>query len=197
MIRFCDILISIIVIIFFIPFSIFIALFILMDSRGPVFFCQDRIGLNEKPFLLFKFRTMRISKHDSSQITLGLKDARITAVGKILRKYKIDEFPQFVNVLLGDMSIVGPRPELEKYTKIYNQEQKKIFKIRPGITDWASIKYINEAEILENAEFPELEYINVVMPQKLLLNKIYLNNYGLLEYFGIIFTTARYFFRRN
>jgi len=172
--RIFDITVSIIVLLIFLPFGIVLALLIAIESRGGVFYIQERIGKDGKPFGLLKFRTMRKNADKEGKLTVGKRDARITKVGYFLRKVKLDEFPQFANVLKGDMSIVGPRPEVEEYVKLYTPEQQEVLKVRPGITDYASLEYFHENELLGNSENPQETYINEVMPAKINLNKKYL-----------------------
>jgi len=189
MIRFFDFVFSFIGLILLSPFSLLIAFFIKISSSGPVLYKQSRIGLNGAEFNVFKFRTMRINADKLGLITVGGRDPRITSVGFFLRKYKLDELPQLFNVLIGEMSLVGPRPEVKKYVNLYSTEQRKVLSIRPGITDWASINYRDENVILGESSDAEKDYIEKVMPNKLNDNLIYIKNYGYLEYFKIIFTT--------
>ena len=189
MIRFLDFLFSLLGLILLFPFLFFIGLIIKLTSRGPVFYKQSRVGLNGVDFHVFKFRTMNINSDKLGLITVGGHDPRITSVGFFLRKYKLDELPQLLNVIIGEMSLVGPRPEVRKYVEKYTTEQKKVLSIRPGITDWASINYKDENVILGESSDPEKDYILKIMPDKLNYNFIYINNYGFLEYFKIIFTT--------
>lgn len=157
------------------PFLALAAIYIKLDSAGPIFYLQDRIGLHGKPFKIFKFRTM-ICNADKvgTLVTIGSNDCRITKSGFLLRKFKIDELPQFINVLLGHMSFVGPRPEVLKYVALYTVKQREILKVRPGITDIASIVYRNENEILTNRIDPEAYYMNTIMQRKIRLNQLYL-----------------------
>ena len=192
--RFIDIIISVLVILVGLPFAFVIAVIILVDSPGSIFFVQNRVGRNNVDFSLLKFRTMHTNADKSGLLTVG-SDSRITRVGKFLRKFKIDEFPQFVNILKGDMSIVGPRPEVRKYVEMYSPEQMKVLSVRPGLTDYASIKYVNENEILANSDNPELTYIQNVMPDKLSLNIMYIENMSLTEDFKIIFKTILAIFK--
>jgi lipopolysaccharide/colanic/teichoic acid biosynthesis glycosyltransferase len=189
MIRFFDFLFSFLGIIILFPFLFLIGLIIKLTSRGPVFYKQQRVGLNGVDFYVFKLRTMNINSDKLGLITVGGHDPRITSFGFFLRKYKLDELPQLLNVIIGDMSLVGPRPEVRKYVEKYTTEQKKVLSIRPGITDWASIYYKDENVILGESSDPEKDYIFKIMPDKLNYNFIYINNYSSLEYFKIIFTT--------
>ncbi len=189
MIRFFDLFFSLVGLILFSPFFILIVLAIKLSSSGPVLYRQSRIGLNGVDFSVFKFRTMRINSDKFSLITVGGRDPRVTPIGYYLRKYKFDELPQLINVLIGDMSLVGPRPEVRKYVELYTEEQKRVLTIRPGITDWASINYRDENIILGKSSNPEKDYIEKVMPDKLGYNMIYINKYGVFEYLKIIFVT--------
>ena len=189
MIRTLDFLFSFLGLILLSPFFLLIALFIKLSSIGPVLYKQSRIGLNGAEFNVFKFRTMRMNSDKLGLITVGGRDPRVTHIGYYLRKYKLDELPQLINVLIGDMSLVGPRPEVKKYVDLYKHEQSKVLTIRPGITDWASIHYRDENVILGQSSDPEKDYIEKVMPDKLKYNLIYIENFGLLEYFKIIFST--------
>lgn len=189
MIRILDFLFSFLGLILLSPFLFFIGLIIKLGSRGPVFYKQLRVGLNGAEFNVYKFRSMQQNSEKLGLITVGGRDPRITSVGFFLRKYKLDELPQLLNVFIGEMSLVGPRPEVKKYVDLYTTEQKKVLSIRPGITDWASINYSGENVILGDSSDPEKDYIEKVMPDKLNYNLIYLENYGPSEYFKIIFTT--------
>lgn len=189
MIRFLDFLFSFLGLILLSPFSLVISIFIKLSSRGSILYKQSRIGLNGAKFNVYKFRSMRLNSDKFSLITVGGRDPRVTPIGYFLRKYKLDELPQLVNVLIGDMSLVGPRPEVKKYVDLYTKEQRRVLSIRPGITDWASIYYSDENEILGQSLDPEKDYIDKVMPDKLKYNLIYIENYGSVEYFKIIFST--------
>ena len=187
--RSFDILFSLIGLIVLVPFFVLIALAILIDSRGGVFYRQLRVGRNGKDFLLYKFRSMRSGSDKTGLLTVGGDDRRITKVGAFLRKYKIDELPQLLNVLLGNMSLVGPRPEVRKYVDLYTEGQKKVLSVRPGLTDYASVEYINENEILGKSAHPEQTYIKEIMPAKLKLNLRYITEQGLGTDMKIIFRT--------
>lgn len=189
MIRFFDLIISLTLIIILFPFFVVIGIIVKISSNGPIFFLQKRVGLNNVDFTLFKFRTMYLDSDKTSLLTIGGKDKRITAIGYFLRNYKIDELPQLINVLIGQMSLVGPRPEVRKYVDMYNEYQKEILSIKPGITDWASIIFRNENELLEKSPNPELHYIDIILPQKIQLNNIYVKRKCLTEYFKILFVT--------
>lgn len=189
--RLFDIIMSLLALSIFLPFGIVISILILTTSKGGVFYRQERIGRNGVPFKLFKFRTMRPDSDTKGQLTVGMRDPRITSIGFFLRKLKLDEFPQFLNVLFGQMSIVGPRPEVKKYVDLYNEEQRRVLTVQPGITDYASIEYFNENEILGNAEDPEKAYIEEVMPDKLNLNMKYIDKPGLSQDIKIMWLTFR------
>ena len=187
--RGIDILFSLIGLICLFPFFIFISFLIFITSKGGVFFVQLRVGKNNKDFKLYKFRTMVLNSDNKGLLTVGNNDKRITKLGYYLRKNKLDELPQLINVLNGTMSLVGPRPEVRKYVNLYNSEQKSILDVKPGITDLASIMYFNENEILANSVNPEQTYINEIMPIKLELNKQYINEMSLFTDLKIIFKT--------
>lgn len=187
--RLFDIISSSVALIILSPILIIISLFIILDSKGGIFYKQIRIGKNELPFKLFKFRTMKVGSDKKGLITIGKRDSRITKVGYYLRKYKIDELPQLLNIILNDMSVVGPRPEVEKYVRLYTKEQKEVLKVKPGLTDLASVKYFNENEILDKAIDSEKAYIEEVMPEKLKLNLEYIDNQSFLYDLKIILLT--------
>lgn len=174
--RALDIVIALIILVFFLPLGLLISLLIVLESKGGVFYKQERVGLNGKPFGLLKFRSMRPNADRLGQLTVGDRDPRVTNIGHFIRKYKLDEFPQFINVLIGDMSIIGPRPEVKKYVDLYTIEQRTILKVKPGITDYASIEYFDESRLLGESENPEQTYVQEIMPAKLILNKKYLDN---------------------
>lgn len=171
------------------PLFLILAIWIKLDSNGPVFYRQVRVGRNNKDFRIFKFRSMRVGADKHGLITVGGRDPRVTRSGYFIRKYKLDELPQLINVFIGDMSLVGPRPEVRKYVDLYNEEQKRVLAVRPGITDYASIEYMDENVLLERSENPDKTYIEEVMPAKIELNMRYINNPTLTEYFKIIFLT--------
>jgi lipopolysaccharide/colanic/teichoic acid biosynthesis glycosyltransferase len=189
MIRLLDIIFSFIGLIFFSPFFFIISLLVKFSSAGPVFYQQVRVGLNFKDFYLLKFRTMKINADQLGLLTVGGRDPRVTSIGYYLRKFKLDELPQLWNVLIGEMSLVGPRPEVRKYVEQYNESQKNVLSVKPGITDWASILYKDENVILEKSANPEFDYVNVIMPDKIKYNFIFINNYSISEYFKILFVT--------
>lgn len=195
MIRFFDILFSFIGLLILSPIFVIIYLIIVCTSRGGGFYSQVRVGKNGKDFRLYKFRSMRTGSDAKGLITVGGRDPRITGIGYFIRKFKIDELPQLFNVLVGDMSLVGPRPEVRKYVDMYNDEQKRVLSVCPGITDYASIEYVDENEILGKAEDPDKAYIEEIMPAKIILNMKYINNQSVGEYFKIIFLTVFKIFR--
>ena len=189
MIRFFDILLSSIGLILLSPLLVLVYVLVRLESRGPGFYSQKRIGKDGVPFRLYKFRSMRRGSDKGHLITVGGRDSRITKVGFYIRKYKIDELPQLWNVLIGDMSLVGPRPEVERYVRLYTPEQRIVLSVKPGITDYASIAFSNENELLGQAKDPEEMYINEIMPKKIEYNLNFINNRTLVEYFKIIFMT--------
>lgn len=158
-------------------------------SGFPIFYLQTRVGRNGQDFKLFKFRTMHTDADKKGLLTVGGHDPRVTKIGYYLRKYKLDELPQLFNVLFGTMSLVGPRPEVRKYVDLYTNEQKQVLSVRPGITDFASLEFINENDLLAKSSNPEQTYINEVMPAKLALNARYIKQQGLVTDFKIIFNT--------
>ena len=171
------------------PFLLFVAIRIKSGSDGPVFFKQIRVGEKGKEFKILKFRTMVVDAEKlGRQITVG-NDNRITKIGAFLRKYKIDELPQLINVFKGDMSLVGPRPEVPRYVNLYTEEQRKVLDVKPGITDLASIRYRDENELLGQAENPDEFYINTIMPDKLALNVEYINKSNIFLDIYIILKT--------
>lgn len=189
LIRCFDIIASFFGILFFLPLFAITALIIRVKDGKPIMFKQERVGKKGKIFKIFKYRTMKVEqKVGSSKITIG-EDDRITSTGKNLRKLKIDELPQLFNVLRGEMSFVGPRPEVKKYVDLYDNLQKCVLKIRPGITEEASLKYYNESEILGESEDPESTYINKIMPDKIAMNLEYIKKMGLFYNIGVIFRT--------
>lgn len=188
--RIFDITLSLFGLIILLPFMLIIAILIKIDSKGPVFFKQIRVTKNGKEFKIFKYRTMKVGSDKYSQITVG-KDGRITKLGSFLRKYKLDEIPQLINVLIGDMSLVGPRPEVPKYVALYTDEQKEILKVRAGITDYASIEFSDENDLLASEEDPEKAYIEKIMSRKIELNKKYLSEISILTDIKIILLTIK------
>ena len=187
--RIFDIVTSSVILLIFFPVGILISFAITMESRGGVFYRQERIGRYGIPFKVFKFRTMKVDSEKLGTLTVGMKDNRITAVGVFLRKLKLDEFPQFLNVLVGQMSIVGPRPEVKEYVDLYSEEQRKVLDVKPGITDYASLEYFKENELLGKSDNPRQTYIDEIMPAKLELNKKYLTNPTIMEDIKIMWKT--------
>lgn len=195
--RIFDVLFSILGLIILFPVFIVTGILIKLEKDGgPVFFNQKRVGKADKDFTLHKFRTMRVNTEKEGYLTVGNKDRRITAAGDFLRRYKIDELPQLFNVLKGDMSFVGPRPEVRKYVMQYNKEQLKVLEVRPGITDVASIAYRNENEILAKAEKPEEFYIKEIMPEKIKLNLEYIKDRSFFKDVKVIMKTLGVIFRQ-
>jgi len=189
--RIFDIISSLVVLTIGLPFFILIAFLIVIDSKGGIFFIQQRVGKDNRNFGLFKFRTMRPGSEKAGQITVGGKDPRITKIGYLLRKFKLDEFPQLLNVIKGDMSIIGPRPEVRRYVDMYSKEQLKVLSVRPGLSDFASIEYINENELLGKSDNPEKTYIEEIMPAKLQLNRKYIEQKTFGTDIKLIFKTIR------
>lgn len=187
--RAFDFLFSLFILVLFFPIGFVISILILFSSPGGIFYMQERIGRQGFPFKLYKFRSMRIDADQSGKLTVGMKDPRITRVGIFIRKYKLDEFPQFINVLRGEMSIVGPRPEVREFVALYTDTQKKVLEVKPGITDYASIEYFNENELLAASDDPKKTYIEDIMPDKLKINQKYLANPTLSHDLKIIFKT--------
>jgi lipopolysaccharide/colanic/teichoic acid biosynthesis glycosyltransferase len=189
--RFFDIVVSFFGLLFLSPLFLFLAICIVLESKGDVFYFQERIGKNFVPFKLYKFRSMRPDSDKKGLLTVGMRDNRITKTGYYIRKYKLDELPQLINVLLGDMSIVGPRPEVKKYVDMYDATQRSVLNVQPGITDWASLEYYKENELLSQSTDPEKTYIEEIMPAKLLINQKYIANHSMTEDIKIIWMTAR------
>ena len=189
-IRFFDFILSLVGLVVLAPIFIILAIWIKIDSKGPVFYKQVRVGQNGIDFGLFKFRSMVVDADKKGLISVGGRDPRITRSGYFIRKYKLDELPQLINVLVGDMSLVGPRPEVRKYVDLYTDEQQKVLSVKPGITDYASIEYMDENEILGKSSDPEKTYIEEIMPEKIKYNMKYIQNKNLFEYFKIILSTV-------
>jgi lipopolysaccharide/colanic/teichoic acid biosynthesis glycosyltransferase len=187
--RIFDLFFSFLGILFLLPIYIIIAILIKIDSNGDILYKQERIGKNGIPFYVLKFRTMIPNAFSKGALTVGSRDPRVTNIGFYLRKYKLDELPQLFNVFLGEMSFVGPRPEVKKYTDLYNAEQKKVLSVAPGITDYASIKFRNENDLLSVSDDPEKLYIDQIMPEKLNLNLKYINDNNVFKDIKIIFNT--------
>lgn len=188
--RTVDICISLLILALFLPFGLLLMFFISLESAGGVFYLQERVGRDGQLFKLIKFRSMRLNADKGSQITIGNRDPRITKVGYFIRKFKLDEFPQFINVIKGDMSIVGPRPEVPYYVEMYTEAQRQILVVKPGITDYASLAYFNENEILAKAADPQKVYLEQIMPAKIELNQRYLSDPSLFKDIKIIWLTA-------
>lgn len=171
------------------PLFIILAIWIKCDSKGPVFYRQVRVGYKNKDFRIFKFRSMRVGADKGSLVTIGGRDPRITRSGYFIRKFKFDELPQLINVFVGNMSLVGPRPEVRHYVDYWNPEQMRVLDVRPGITDPASIKFRNENELMEKAEDPEKYYIEVIMQEKIRLYLEYVEKQSFWYDIGLIFKT--------
>ena len=171
--RLMDVIFSVLILIAFLPFGFIISICIALESRGGIFYRQERIGLGGKPFMLLKFRSMRPNADREGKLTVGARDPRVTRVGAFVRRYKLDEFPQFINVLKGEMSVVGPRPEVIEYVKHYSEAQRRVLTYKPGITDLASITYFEENKLLANAVDPQQTYMEEIMPAKIRINLDY------------------------
>jgi len=173
------------------PLGIVISCWIAFESRGGVFYRQERIGKNGIPFIMLKFRSMVVNSDQKGKLTVGMADPRITRSGRFIRKFKLDEFPQFLNVIKGEMSIVGPRPEVKEFVDLYSDDQRQVLNVKPGITDYASIAYFEENKLLGNAENPKEIYINIIMPAKLELNKKYIQSPTLATDLKIMWATFK------
>ncbi len=171
------------------PLFLVLAIWIKVDSKGPVFYRQVRVGRGNKDFRIYKFRSMRVGADKGSLVTIGGHDPRVTKSGYFIRKFKFDELPQLINVFVGDMSLVGPRPEVRHYVDYWTPEQMHVLDVRPGITDPASIKFRNENELMEKAENPEKYYIEVIMQEKIKLYLEYVEKHSFLYDVGLIFKT--------
>lgn len=193
LIRFIDLAASFLGLIILSPILLIISFLIWNEDKHTPFFLQKRVGLNFELFRIVKFRSM--SPNKSGLLISSSTDKRITKTGAFIRKYKIDELPQLINVLLGHMSLVGPRPEVEFYVNKYNKSQREIIKVKPGITDYASILYRNENELLSKSLDPEATYLNIIMPRKIRLNMVWVNNYSLGTYFDCILRTLVHIIR--
>ena len=187
--RLFDLVFSFLGLVLLFPILFFIGIAVKLDSKGAAFFKQTRVGKNNKDFKIYKFRTMYNNADKEGLLTIGNNDHRITKIGYYLRKYKIDEWPQLINVLIGNMSFVGPRPELKSYVNHYNAAQKQVLNYKPGITDLASIKYRNESELLAQQTNPEDFYIKNILPDKIKINLTYIKQRSLLKDIKIIFKT--------
>jgi lipopolysaccharide/colanic/teichoic acid biosynthesis glycosyltransferase len=189
--RLLDIFISFFGLIFLSPVIIATALAVKLEDRGPVLYRASRVGIFGVSFTMYKFRTMVVDAENVGPASASSDDRRITKTGKFLRKFKIDEIPQLLNVLLGNMSIVGPRPEIRRFTDTFTEEEKTILKVKPGITDWASIWNSNEGQILEGAEDTDSVYIELIRPEKIRLQLQYVKNHNFFIDLKIIFLTMR------
>lgn len=189
--RFFDIVASGCGLLVLLPLYLVIAIWIKLDSKGPVFYRQVRVGRHNKDFRIIKFRSMRVGADKGSLVTIGGRDPRITRCGYFIRKYKLDELPQLINVFIGQMSIVGPRPEVRHYVDYWTKEQLHVLDVRPGITDPASIKFRNENELMEKADNPENYYINVIMQEKIRLYLEYVGKVGFWYDIKLIFKTFK------
>ncbi len=191
MIRCFDVLFSLLGILLLSPVFLILYISIRLESKGGGVYRQQRVGRYGKDFFVYKFRSMRVGADRQGLITVGGRDPRITRIGYFIRKYKLDELPQLFNVLKGDMSLVGPRPEVRKYVDLYTDEQRRVLSVRPGITDYASIEYVDENKILGQAEDADKAYQEQIMPDKIRYNMRYIDNRSIKEYFKIIFLTFR------
>lgn len=189
--RATDILLSLPILVLLSPVWFLIAIAVSLDSPGGPFYVQERIGRFGRPFAMYKFRTMAKGADRKGLITIGNKDSRITKTGTFLRKYKIDEFPQLLNVIKGDMSLVGPRPEVRKYVEMYNEKQRAVLNVRPGLTDYASLEYFHENELLAQSSDPNKTYVEEVMPAKLALNLRYIEEQSMMTDGRILLRTIR------
>lgn len=196
MIRLFDIVFSFFGILISFPLLVIIYLLVIFESRGGGLYIQNRVGKGGIDFRLYKFRSMRIGSDKKGLITIGERDSRITKMGMFIRRFKLDELPQLFNVLNGTMSLVGPRPEVRKYVNLYTPEQLKVLSVRPGITDYASIQYVDENALLGASIDPEKVYMEEVLPNKIQLNMKYIENQGIKEYFRIVFLTFWYIVKK-
>lgn len=188
--RLMDVVFSFFILMAFLPFGFIISICIALESRGGVFYRQERIGLGGKPFMLLKFRSMRPNAELQGKLTVGARDPRVTRVGAFVRRYKLDEFPQFINVLRGDMTVVGPRPEVIEYVRHYTAEQRKVLDYKPGITDLASISYFEENKLLAKSRDPERTYLEEIMPNKIRINLEYQLTATVWRDLGVVWKTA-------
>ncbi|NBX37948.1 MAG: sugar transferase [Flavobacteriia bacterium] len=188
--RTFDVVVALGMLMLFLPLGCLLALCILLESRGGVFYRQERIGLHGKPFKLLKFRSMRPKADLEGKLTVGERDPRITRIGYVIRKVKLDEFPQFLNVLMGEMSVVGPRPEVAEYVNKYNEAQRKVLDYKPGITDVASLKYFEENKLLAQSTDPERTYLEEIMPEKIRINLEYQRSASVLSDVHVVINTA-------
>ena len=192
--RFFDLILSLMGLLITVPILFLITILIKISSSGPVFYKQVRVGENNKDFEIFKFRTMHVNADKKGLLTVGGRDPRVTSIGYYLRKFKLDELPQLINVFKGDMSFVGPRPEVRQFVNLYSEIQKKVLNVKPVITDLASIEFRNENEILSKVEDPNQYYIDYIMPKKLEINLKYINQRNLLKDFVVIIKTIKVIF---
>jgi len=188
--RLMDLFTALLVLVLFLPFGILISLLILLESSGGVFYRQERIGLKGKPFYLLKFRSMRPNADLQGKLTVGERDPRVTRIGFFIRKFKLDEFPQFINVLKGEMSVVGPRPEVAEYVALYSENQRRVLDVKPGITDEASITYFEENKLLSKSTNPQKTYIEEIMPEKIRINLAYQERATVWTDLGVVWKTA-------
>jgi lipopolysaccharide/colanic/teichoic acid biosynthesis glycosyltransferase len=195
--RTFDIIVSFLGLLVLTPLLLLLAVVIKLDSPGPIFFRQERIGRGFRPFFIFKFRTMVQNLSDQGRLITVGDDPRITRVGRFLRKSKFDELPQLINVLKGDMSLVGPRPEVRRYVELFRKDYEQILKIRPGITDLASLKYHDEAAVLKRFENPEAEYCNRILPDKISLSKEYVEKSSFIFDLALLVKTLPKIFGRS
>jgi lipopolysaccharide/colanic/teichoic acid biosynthesis glycosyltransferase len=189
--RVFDVVLSLISLMLLLPVLITVSILIVVTSKGTVFYRQKRVGKNNNDFKIFKFRTMHVNADKKGLLTVGGRDPRITNIGYYLRKYKLDELPQLINVFIGNMSLVGPRPEVRKYVNLYSEKHLKVLNVKPGITDLASIKFRNENEVLAQQENPNQYYIDVIMPTKLEINLEYIKERNFLKDIGVILKTFK------
>lgn len=192
--RIFDLILSLMALIILSPVFVIIGLWVVFESPGGMFFRQERVGKNQRIFRLYKFRSMRPGSDAKGLLTIGGRDPRITRSGYFIRKYKVDELPQLINILKGDMSLVGPRPEVKRYTDLYNETQKQVLSVRPGLTDYASILYFNESDLLSQSANPEKTYIEEIMPAKLELNLKYIREQNFKTDLSIIAKTIQRIF---
>ena len=188
--RLMDLFTALLVLVLFLPFGILISLLILLESSGGVFYRQERIGLKGKPFYLLKFRSMRPNADLQGKLTVGERDPRVSRIGFFIRKFKLDEFPQFINVLKGEMSVVGPRPEVAEYVALYSDIQRRVLDVKPGITDEASITYFEENKLLSKSTNPQKTYIEEIMPEKIRINLAYQERATVWTDLGVVWKTA-------
>lgn len=188
--RLMDLFTALLVLVLFLPFGILISLLIVLESSGGVFYRQERIGLKGKPFYLLKFRSMRPNADLQGKLTVGERDPRVTRIGFFIRKFKLDEFPQFINVLKGEMSVVGPRPEVAEYVALYSENQRRVLDVKPGITDEASITYFEENKLLSKSTNPHKTYIEEIMPEKIRINLAYQERATVWTDLGVVWKTA-------